>query len=66
MTGFADNWDRELLGDLVGTWVTRGYMTGNLMDVEPAGQHGRPHHRLRPRRCRMRSVSVAPRHVQPA
>src|SRR5690606_40654054 len=33
MTGFAENWDRELLGDLVGSWVTRGYMTGALMDV---------------------------------
>ena len=34
MSGFADGWDRELLGDLVGSWVTRGYMTGALMDVE--------------------------------
>lgn len=33
MTGFADDWDRSLLGDLVGSWVTRGYMTGALMDV---------------------------------
>jgi NAD(P)-dependent dehydrogenase (short-subunit alcohol dehydrogenase family) len=33
LTGFADDWNRELLGDLVGSWVTRGYMTGALMDV---------------------------------
>jgi NADP-dependent 3-hydroxy acid dehydrogenase YdfG len=34
MTGFADDWNRELLGDLVGSWVTKGYMTGALMDVQ--------------------------------
>jgi NAD(P)-dependent dehydrogenase (short-subunit alcohol dehydrogenase family) len=33
-TGFADDWDPALLGDLMGSWVTRGYMTGNLMDVD--------------------------------
>ena len=44
MTGFADDWNRDLLGDLVGTWVTRGYMTGALMDVDRARQHRRRHH----------------------
>ena len=33
-TGFADDWDPALFDDLVASWVARGYMTGNLMDVE--------------------------------
>jgi NAD(P)-dependent dehydrogenase (short-subunit alcohol dehydrogenase family) len=34
MTGFADGWDAELAANFVTTWITRGYMTGTLIDVE--------------------------------
>lgn len=32
-TGFADSWDRELAGDLVTAWYTRGYIAGALIDA---------------------------------
>lgn len=34
MTEFASGWDLELAAELVPMWVSRGYMTGALMDVE--------------------------------
>jgi hypothetical protein len=33
-TGFADDWDRELAGDLVSQWYSRGYVAGALIDVD--------------------------------
>jgi NAD(P)-dependent dehydrogenase (short-subunit alcohol dehydrogenase family) len=33
-TGFADSWDRELAGDLVTQWYTKGYIAGALIDVD--------------------------------
>ena len=63
-TGFADGWDRELLGDVVGTWVTRGYMTGALMDVEQLVNMVDVISRTDASVC-VRSVTVAPRLVPP-
>jgi NAD(P)-dependent dehydrogenase (short-subunit alcohol dehydrogenase family) len=34
MTGFANDWDTELAAELGMVWVTRGYLTGSLIDVE--------------------------------
>jgi NAD(P)-dependent dehydrogenase (short-subunit alcohol dehydrogenase family) len=34
MTEFANDWDMELGAEMVGTWIARGYMTGQLMPVE--------------------------------
>lgn len=31
--GFADDWDTDGMEDLMASWFTRNYMTGNLMDV---------------------------------
>ncbi|HEU5083686.1 MAG TPA: SDR family oxidoreductase [Acidimicrobiales bacterium] len=59
-TGFADGWDRELAGDLVTTWYTRGYIAGALIDVDElvdtvsAVLHRRPS-------ARIPSVVVVPR-----
>lgn len=64
MTGFADSWDGELLGDLVGTWVTRGYMTGALMDVTNLVNVVDQVTRMDATVC-IRSVTVAPRLVVP-
>ena len=64
VSGFADSWDRELLGDLVGSWVTRGYMTGALMDVENLVNIVDVISRSDATVC-LRSVTVAPRLVQP-
>lgn len=64
MTGFADSWDRDLAGDYVGGWVTRGYMTGNLMDVENLIGTVDMIARTDPSVC-LRSVTVAPRLVVP-
>jgi NAD(P)-dependent dehydrogenase (short-subunit alcohol dehydrogenase family) len=64
MTGFADDWDGEVLGEFVGTWVTRGYMTGNLMDVEQLVNMVDVISRTDATVC-MRSVTVAPRLVTP-
>jgi NAD(P)-dependent dehydrogenase (short-subunit alcohol dehydrogenase family) len=63
-TGFADGWDGELLGDFVGTWVTRGYMTGALMDVEQLVDVVDSISRTDASVC-IRSVTVAPRLVVP-
>lgn len=64
MTGFAADWDRELLGDLVGSWVTRGYMTGALMDVSELINTIDVVARADTSAC-IRSVTVAPRLVTP-
>lgn len=64
MTGFASEWDRELLGDLVGSWVTRGYMTGALMDVTELINTIDVVARADTSAC-IRSVTVAPRLVTP-
>ncbi len=64
MSGFADGWNRELLGDLVGSWVTKGYMTGALMDVEQLVNVIDAITRTDATVC-IRSVTVAPRLVQP-
>lgn len=63
MTGFADTWDRDVLGDFVGTWVTRGYMTGNLMDVDELVNVVDVVSRTDSTVC-IRSVTVAPRLVE--
>lgn len=60
VTGFADTWDGELLGDLVGTWVARGYMTGALMDVTNLVAVVDQVTRMDATVC-IRSVTVAPR-----
>jgi NAD(P)-dependent dehydrogenase (short-subunit alcohol dehydrogenase family) len=64
LTGFADDWDGELLGDLVGSWVTRGYMTGALMDVRQLVDVVDSISRTDASVC-LRSVTVAPRLVTP-
>jgi NAD(P)-dependent dehydrogenase (short-subunit alcohol dehydrogenase family) len=64
LTGFADNWDGSLLGDLVGTWVTRGYMTGALMDVQELVNVVDAISRTNASVC-IRSVTVAPRLITP-
>lgn len=64
MTGFAENWDRELLGDLVGSWVTRGYMTGALMDVRNLVDTVEVITKADASTC-IRSITVAPRLVEP-
>lgn len=59
-TGFADDWDRELAGDLVTQWYERGYVAGALIDVDElvdtvsAVLHRRPS-------ARIPSVTVVPR-----
>ena len=64
MSGFADNWNRDLLGDLVGSWVTRGYMTGALMDVTELINTVDVITRTDASTC-IRSITVAPRLVTP-
>jgi NAD(P)-dependent dehydrogenase (short-subunit alcohol dehydrogenase family) len=34
MTGFANGWDTDLAAELGTVWVTRGYLTGSLIDVD--------------------------------
>ena len=34
LTGFADGWNGDLAVEMAPTWIQRGYMTGDLMDVE--------------------------------
>ena len=63
-TGFADTWDGSLLGDLVGTWITRGYMTGALMDVTNLVDVVDQVTRMDATVC-IRSVTVAPRLIVP-
>lgn len=62
MTGFADGWDGDLLGQLVGSWVAKGYMTGALMDVRELVNVIDVISRTDSSAC-LRSVTVAPRLV---
>jgi NAD(P)-dependent dehydrogenase (short-subunit alcohol dehydrogenase family) len=64
MTEFASDWDRHLLGDLVSSWVTKGYMTGALMDVEQLVSMVDVITRGDASVC-LRSVTIAPRAVPP-
>lgn len=59
-TGFADGWDRELAGDLVTTWYTRGYIAGSLIDVDELVDTVDAVLRRRPS-ARIPSVTVVPR-----
>lgn len=64
VTGFADTWDPELFGALVGSWVTKGYMTGALMDVEQLVNVVDVISRTDASTC-LRSITVTPRLVEP-
>ena len=65
MTEFATSWDPELAAEVAPTWVSRGYMTGALMDVEPLVGMVDVIARGHASAC-IRSVTVAPRLVQPS
>ena len=64
-TEFAAGWDRALAAEVVPTWLTRNYMTGALMDVRQLVDMVEQITACDPSMS-MPSVSVAPRHVQPA
>lgn len=64
LTGFADTWDGAVLGDFVGTWIERGYMTGHLMDAQALVDTVDFLARTDASVC-MGSVTVAPRQVVP-
>jgi NAD(P)-dependent dehydrogenase (short-subunit alcohol dehydrogenase family) len=64
MTEFANTWDPEIAGDFVMGWVTKGYMTGALVDVENVVHMVDTIVRSDPSLC-VRSVTVAPRLVTP-
>jgi NAD(P)-dependent dehydrogenase (short-subunit alcohol dehydrogenase family) len=59
-TGFADSWDRELAGDLVTTWYSRGYIAGALIDVDELVDTVAAVLKRRPT-ARIPSVTVVPR-----
>jgi NAD(P)-dependent dehydrogenase (short-subunit alcohol dehydrogenase family) len=64
MTEFASDWDGELVGDMVATWMRRSYLTGALMDVDNLVDTVDMLVRLDPTVC-LRSVTISPRHVIP-
>jgi NAD(P)-dependent dehydrogenase (short-subunit alcohol dehydrogenase family) len=64
MTEFASSWDGDLAVRYVTDWVQKGYMTGALMDVDNLVSTVDMISRSDPSVC-LRSVTVAPRHVQP-
>ena len=64
ITEFANSWDGDLAVELAPTWVERGYMTGNLMDVENLVAAVDMIVRADRSVC-LRSVTVAPRLVAP-
>ncbi|HEV7720914.1 MAG TPA: SDR family oxidoreductase [Iamia sp.] len=64
MSGFASGWDHRLAGELVTTWIQRGYMTGALMDVSQLVAVVDRILRSDPSVC-MPTVMVAPRLVVP-
>jgi NAD(P)-dependent dehydrogenase (short-subunit alcohol dehydrogenase family) len=64
MTEFANSWDPEIAGDFVMGWVTKGYMTGALVDVQNVVHMVDTVVRSDPSLC-VRSVTVAPRLVTP-
>lgn len=64
-TEFAAGWDRALAAEVVPTWLARNYMTGALMDARRLVDMVEQIAACDPSMS-MPSVSVAPRHVQPA
>lgn len=64
MTEFASGWDQDLAGEVVMGWITRGYMTGAMMDVENLITTIDMVVRADPSVC-LRSITVAPRLVTP-
>ncbi len=65
MSEFASSWDGDLLGDVVSSWISRGYMTGALMDVQNLIDTVELIINADTTVC-LRSVTVAPRLVQPS
>lgn len=59
-TGFADSWDRDLAGDLLGTWYSRGYIAGALIDPDELVDTVASVLQRRPS-ARIPSVTVVPR-----
>lgn len=64
MTEFANGWDPDLAAEFVSTWIARNYMTGALLEVEQLVSVVEVIARGHASVC-MRSVTVAPRLVQP-
>jgi NAD(P)-dependent dehydrogenase (short-subunit alcohol dehydrogenase family) len=64
MTEFANAWDQDLAAELVPTWIARNYMTGALLEVDALVSMVEVIARGHASVC-MRSVTVAPRLVQP-
>lgn len=64
MTEFANGWDAEVAAGYVTDWITKGYMTGALMDVENLVGAVDMIARSDPSVC-LRSITVAPRLVTP-
>jgi NAD(P)-dependent dehydrogenase (short-subunit alcohol dehydrogenase family) len=64
MSEFPNTWDGDLAVEVAPQWVERGYMTGALMDVENLIATVDMIVRADPTVC-LRSVTVAPRLVQP-
>lgn len=65
MSEFPTTWDSELAMEVAPEWVSRGYMTGALMDVENLIATVDMIVRADPTVC-LRSVTVAPRLVVPS
>lgn len=65
MSEFPNTWDGELAVEVAPEWVSRGYMTGALMDVENLIATVDMVVRADPTVC-LRSVTVAPRLVVPS
>lgn len=64
MTEFAADWDMALAGEFVTDWISRGYMTGAMMDVENLVNTVDTVVNADPSVC-LRTVVVAPRLVPP-
>jgi NAD(P)-dependent dehydrogenase (short-subunit alcohol dehydrogenase family) len=64
MTEFANGWDADLAAELLPTWIARNYMTGALLEVEELVSMVDVIARGHASVC-LRSVTVAPRLVQP-
>ena len=59
-TGFASAWDRDLFGDLVTQWYSKGYVAGALIDVDELVDTVRAVLQQRPS-ARIPSVTIVPR-----
>lgn len=59
-TGFADSWDRDLAGDLLSTWYSRGYIAGALIDPDELVDTVASVLQRRPS-ARIPSVTIVPR-----